>query len=319
MMFISVIIPNYNGAPLISKNIPRLIKVLSEFQESSGKQVEVIIVDDCSTDDSESVIKSLVDKFDSNRVKLLSLKTKINTGFSGTINLGALSAKGELMILLNSDAYPEEDFISPFLPYFKEDNVYGVGFMDKSIEGEKTVLRGRGLGRWDKGFLLHKKGEVDNNKTLWINGGSCVVRKKVWEKLGGMDQLYNPFYWEDIDISYRAQKSGYKIYFESKCVVVHEHEKGAIAKTFSPDEVRVIAYRNQVLFSWLNLTDTLLIVGHLLWLPYHILRAFLKGDYLFMKGFAKALILLPKVIQSRNRRKRFYILSDKEIINAVSG
>lgn len=318
-MYISIIIPNYNGADLISKNIPRLIKVVSDFQKSTGKPVEIIIVDDCSLDSSDAVIRSLVEKFENEKVRLLSLKTETNTGFSGTINLGAKNAKGELLILLNSDAYPEDDFISPSLSYFNKENVYGVGFMDKSIEGEKIVLRGRGVGRWERGFLLHKRGEVDSNKTLWVNGGSCVVRKKIWDRLGGMDQLYNPFYWEDIDISYRAQKSGYKVYFETKSIIVHEHEKGAIVKTFTPDQVKVIAYRNQVLFSWLNLTDISLVVSHLLWLPYHILRALLRGDHLFIAGFTKALILLPKVIQSRNRRKRFYSLSDKEIIKEVSG
>lgn len=318
-MKISIVIPNYNGSSLLKLNIPRLMKILETHVQKTNNYLEVIIVDDCSKDNSMEIIESLIEQYKNSKVVVKGMKTKVNKGFSSTINYGVSQATGEIIVLLNSDAYPEDDFIQPFVSHFTDEKLYGVGFMDKSIEKEKIVLRGRGVGFWQRGFLVHRKGEVDSSSTLWINGGSCAVRKSIWEKLKGMDELYNPFYWEDIDISYRAQKSGYKVLFEKKCVVVHEHEKGAIAKTFLQKKVREIAFRNQIFFTWLNATDQNIIVDHILWLPVFLLKSLLRFDMSPLKGFISALIILPKVIKLRNVRKSLFVLSDQEIVSKYSG
>jgi hypothetical protein len=80
--------------------------------------------------------------------------------------------------------------------------------MDKSMEGDKVVLRGRGIGRWEKGFYIHKRGEIDKVDTAWVSGGSGAFRRLMWNTLGGMDPIYNPFYWEDIDPEIKANFSG---------------------------------------------------------------------------------------------------------------
>ena len=58
----------------------------------------------------------------------------------------------------------------------------------------------------------------------------------MWLKLGGMDTLYSPFYWEDIDLSYRAWKSGYQILYDPNIIVEHHHES-TIAKYFDKKKV----------------------------------------------------------------------------------
>ena len=73
--------------------------------------------------------------------------------------------------------------------------------------------------------------------TLRIPNARLLTRNSqdpltVGAKLGGFDGLYDPFYWEDIDLSYRAQKSGYKVIFEPKSIVTHEHEKGTVKEMF---------------------------------------------------------------------------------------
>lgn len=297
-MNISIVIPNYNGQDLLKKNLPKVIEAVGD--------AEIIVVDDFSTDNSLNVL----DSFGS---KLKVIRSEKNFGFSSTVNLGVKAAKGDIIILLNTDVIPEKGFLAPLIPHFKEDNVFAVGCMDKSIEDDKVALRGRGIGAWKRGFLVHSRGEVNKTNTLWVNGGSGAFRKSVWDKLGGFNELYSPFYWEDIDLSYRALKSGYKIMFEPKSVVVHEHDKGAIKKKFSASYIKTVAYRNQFIFVWKNVTDLDLQLRHLFWLPYHMIKAFMRMDLTFYKGFFNAFVLLPKIIRSGFEDKKLFVLKDKQV------
>jgi len=219
-------------------------------------------------------------------------------------------------LLLNSDISPHKGFLEPLVDHFTDEEVFGVGCMDESIEEGKTVLRGRGVGKWQRGFLNHSAGKLNKQNTLWLSGGSSAFRKKIWDTLGGLDILYNPFYWEDIDLSYRALKSGYKTIFEKKSVVVHEHEKGAIKTKFKSTFVRKIAYRNQFTFVWKNITDGNLLLNHVLWLPYHFLKAFLSRDWVFFSGFSLALMRFPEIMQSRTRAEKLFNKTDSEVITS---
>ncbi len=301
-MNVSIVIPNYNGARLLEKNLEKVFDAVNYYKK--GK-VEIIIVDDASTDNSLDIIK---DK------NVAIFKNEKNLGFSSTVNNGVKEAKEDILVLLNTDVVPEKGFLQPLISHFNDESVFAVGCMDKSIESGKTVLRGRGVGKLKRGFLVHKRGEIDKTNTLWVTGGSGAFRKSIWNKLGGFNEIYNPFYWEDIDLSYRAIKSGYKILFESKSVVVHEHEKGAIIEKFSSFKIKTIAYRNQFIFVWENATDISLQFLHVLWLPYHFLKAMLRGDAAFFLGFVKAFILIPKIIKSRLKSQKMFVKTDYEIV-----
>ena len=310
-MNLSIIIPNYNGESLLKKNLPKIFDNLNDQKEY---KYEVIVVDDASTDSSISYLEKLVKEFENLRFFV----NEKNLGFSSTVNKGVSQSRGEVIILLNSDVYPEENFLKPLLGHFSDEDVFAVGCLDKSIEREKVVLRGRGLGEWKKGFLIHKRGEVNKNNTLWVSGGSGAFRKSTWEILGGFNELYNPFYWEDIDLSYRALKSGYRVLFEPKSVVYHEHEKGAIKSKFNKNQIKAISYRNQFIFSWENATDYSLQVSHLIFLPYHIVKALFRMDFAFFIGFLNALSLLPKVITSSFKYKKTFVKKDKEVMLAYN-
>ncbi len=325
---VSIIIPNYNGENLLKKNLPKIQEALDSYKDV---KTEIIVADDASTDGSAAYIKNEIlsirqaqDKNIKNTYKNLKIKliqNDKNLGFSSTVNRGAKEAEGDVLILLNTDIVPEKEFLKYVLPHFEDEKMFAVGCMDKSIDlpageaGEgKVVLRGRGLGRWEKGFLVHRRGEVDKTDTLWVSGGSGAFRKSIFQKLGGLNELYNPFYWEDIDISYRAQKAGYKVLFEKKSIVIHEHSEGSIKKHYSEFKIRTIAYKNQFVFVWINATDLDLQLLHLLWLPYHFLKALIRLDVPFFLGFLKAFILLPKIIKSSFRTQRLFIKSDKEVL-----
>jgi GT2 family glycosyltransferase len=307
-MDISIVIPNYNGSRLLKKNLPKVFAELKEF--TSGKS-EIIVSDDASTDDSLSVLNDFAKDHE-----IIVLSSEKNLGFSPTVNKGVKTARGEIIVLLNTDIYPEKGFLEPLLSHFKEKQIFAVGCLDKSIEGDKTVLRGRGLGEWKRGFLVHRRGEVNKTNTLWVSGGSSAFRKTIWERLGGLNELFAPFYWEDIDISYRALKSGYKVIFEPESVVIHEHEKGAIKSSYSSSQIKTIAYKNQFIFVWEN-ADANLILSHILWLPYHKVKALLRLDWPFFLGLFKAFLLIPQILNSRREAQKFFVKKDNEVIKEL--
>ncbi|RJR30213.1 glycosyltransferase family 2 protein [Candidatus Microgenomates bacterium] len=298
-MKLSVVIPNYNGLSLLKANLDQVTRRL--------KAAQIIIVDDGSTDASVAFLKKHFPK--------LTLIEKVhNDGFATSVNLGVKAAAGEIILLLNTDAVPKNGFEVEALRHFTNPQVFAVACMDESIEGDKTVLRGRGVGRFHHGFLMHSRGDVHQTDTLWASGGSSFFRKSIWEKLNGMDELFDPFYWEDIDLSYRALKSGFKILFEPKSVVEHTHDVGSIRKHYSKSNVAEISFRNQIMFVWKNITDVWYLFEHALYVPYHLLT---KGKN-FRKGFLHALLLLPQILQNRKTQQPNFAVSDHNVLHQLA-
>ncbi len=311
-MNLSIIIPNFNGEQLLKNNLPKVLDAASEYDE--GKS-EIIISDDGSSDKSVEIIEYFIKK-NNTKTEIRLIKSNKNQGFSSNVNSAVSLAKNEIIILLNSDVSPHINFIKPLVKHFSDPNVFAVGCMDESIEKGKVVPRGRGVGKWKRGVLVHSKGTLNKNTTLWVSGGSSAFRKSIWDKLLGLDPLFNPFYWEDIDISYRAQKSGHKVVFEKDAIVRHEHEKGVIRMNYSDTKIKKISYRNQFIFIWKN-ADLRTLVFHILWLPYHFLKNLLRLDGAFFIGFFDSLMLLPKIVKKRFITQKLFVKSDTDIINCL--
>lgn len=296
---ISVIIPNYNGINLLKKILPVVIKTCPG--------AEIIVVDDASSDGSADFVKS-----NFKQIKLI-LNSQ-NKGFARTVNAGAKVAKGKYLLLLNSDVSPREGFLAPLIAAIsKSHNVFAVGTKDVSHEGDKTIQKGRGGANFKRGFVNHFPLPTIQGETLWVSGGSGLFDKELFLKLGGFDSVYAPFYWEDIDLSYQARKLGFICQFAPDSVVDHYHEEGAIKNYNSDFIIKTISYKNQFLFVWKNISDYFLISQHLLWLPYHFLRALIKSDWAFFAGFFKAALQIPRLVLNYQLTEAGYHVSDREI------
>lgn len=300
---ISIIIPNFNGKYLLKKHLPAVIEATRYLPHAT---CQVIVVDDASTDDSVAFLRE-------NFPEVLMITKKKNEGFSSAVNLGVKKAKGEIVVLLNTDVKPEIDFLSPLIPHFSEPKIFAVGIMDKSVEKGKIVLRGRGVGDFKRGFLVHRKGSIKGKYTLWASGGSSAFRRNIWLRLGGLDRIYDPFYGEDLDLGYRAWKAGYKILFEPKSKVFHFHEEGVIKKRFPEFWKKAIAFRNQTLFVLKNITDLKMLLSFFLFFPYHLLNTALKLDFSFCLGSLMTVPKIPQALKSRREVKKLFVLSDKEV------
>ncbi len=316
-MKISVVIPNYNGEKLLQDNLPRVIAVIQQYAQKHQEMVEIVINDDGSQDNSREILMKYEGK-QQKQVKFIVLYNEKNYGFSTAVNRGVKKATGDIVVLLNTDVIPLEGFLEPLISHFEDTSVFAVGCMDKSVESGGVVERGRGIGRWEKGFLMHSLGNFKKTNSLWVSGGSGAFRREIWEKIGGLSEEMNPFYWEDIDISYRALKSGYRLVFEQKSIVSHKHEEGVIKRTVKPAWVRTISYRNQFYFVWLNITDPALVISHIVWLPYHLVTACMRKDLPFLIGMGKAFLHLPVILQRRGINRKFFKKKDAELLLEVS-
>lgn len=279
---VSVVIPNYNGEKLLKKHLPSVIRA---SKNKKNKIKEIIVVDDASTDYSVEFLKS---KY--KQVKII--KHKINRGFSSTVNTGARTAQASLICLLNSDVTVYRNFLEFSLPNFSDNKVFAISFHEKGYGWAK--------GSFVRGFVVHAgaKESKKTKQTFWANGGSSIFRRDVWHQLKGMDEkLLNPFYWEDIDICYRAQKRGYICLWEPKSRVIHKHES-TIPKAAGLKKRQRIQERNQLLFVWKNITSPILFKKHLKGLRNRIrknpgyLRIFLMAAVKFRA--AKALRKIEK-------------------------
>lgn len=291
-LYASIVIPNWNGRDLLERNLPSIIKAKRNKRNNIR---EIIIVDDKSSDDS---VEFLERHYSS---EIRPIRHRENRGFSVAINTGARMAKGQLICLLNSDVIPSADFLEAAIPHFKDKKVFAVSLHEKGY--------GYAKGRFRNGFIEHDPGEEASVPKLsfWASGGSAVFRRSYWMKLKGFDDHLFKFYWEDVDLSYRAQKRGFSIIWEPKSRVVHEHES-TTSKAFTKRQMMRMQEKNQLLFIWKNLTSPNLFRRHVRGLFKRIIRN--PG---YIRVFVSALIRIRQLSKRRKTEKRDSVISDEAI------
>jgi GT2 family glycosyltransferase len=288
---VSIVIPVYNTKDLIKKNLP---KVLLAKKTASNHIVEIIVVDNGSPDKSADIIKK---EFPEIRL----IRHSINRGFSAAVNTGARAASGNLLVLLNSDVIPEKDFLERIFSSFEDPNVFAVTLHENGYSWAR--------GYFEDGFvgLGEGTGEKDIHESFWVNGGSGVYRRDYWMKLGGMDELlFSPFYWEDIDLSYRAAKRGLISIWNPNGKVEHHHE--STVSQFDKRMVARIRERNQLIFIWKNITSQNLFRKHIIGLLSRIIKH--PG---YLRIVLMALLKIDIVLKARAKEKEESKISDEAI------
>jgi GT2 family glycosyltransferase len=294
----TIIIPNWNGKKLLEKNLPSIVALLSPHH--------IIIVDDHSSDDSVKFIRATYPK-------IQVIQKNIHEGFSSTINRGVVKAKTEIVILLNTDIKPYKNFLQPLLIHFSNPSVFAVGCLERAVINGKSYLHGRGKAHWEWGMYKNSFGATKNADTAWVSGGSGAFRTSIWKRLGGLDPLFDPFYWEDVDLCYRAKKAGYTILFEPKSKVTHYHDWGSILTNYSPWYIRRIIVRNKYIFVWKNITDPIIIGIHVVSIPLRLIKACIRLDTAHIAGFLNALANLPSILRKRYALEKIWKIFDKDL------
>ncbi|MDQ2774689.1 MAG: glycosyltransferase [Acidobacteriota bacterium] len=310
----SVVIPNWNGRDLLQKFLPSVIDALRSNPEN-----ELIVVDNASTDGS---VEFLRENFPRIRV----LAQERNLGFGGGSNAGFQAAKNDVVVLLNNDMRVEPDFLAPLLAPFADPLVFSVAcqifFSDPAKRREETGLTQTW---WERGRLRvsHRIDPVVDVAfpCAYSGGGSSAFNRRKFQELGGFDEIYKPFYYEDTDLGHLAWKRGWKVLYEPRSVVFHEH-RGTIGKSFTPDFIETVLKKNLLLFCWKNIHNWRMLANHLFeWLTVCIggtLTAHPQGRHASF-GLLEAVLSLPKAMKARWHAREFASVSDSEIFRRQRG
>lgn len=237
---ISVIIPNYNGIGLLEAYLPFALEAI----KNAGVDHEVIIVDDCSTDDSVNFIRQ---KFPGIQL----IVNKENRGFSFSCNRGIEAARYELIFLLNSDVKLTPDYFSYLWKYFSQPDTFGVMGRIIDMEGDGMQDAARlpkfnGL-KLKTGYFYYSNNPDDRLYTLYLSGANALIDAAKLRELGGFDELFSPFYSEDLELSTRAWRLGWKCYYEHRAIC--RHRLSATTKNYkTPQWVKRVYFRNRFYF-----------------------------------------------------------------------
>ena len=221
MNMVSIIIPNYNGGDLLYNCIDSIYGsiVLKDF--------EIIVVDNGSTDNSINRVKNNFQD-----VKIISSNS--NLGYSGGCNLGATHASGKYLLFLNNDTEHSNEWIEK-LVHFLDSNSKIAAVQPKilNIHNKKLFDYAGGAGGFiDKfcfpfaqGRIFHTLEEDHNqynnpSRIFWASGAAFMIRSNIFKTLEGFDKVYFA-YMEEIDLCWRAQAMGYKIYSVPDSFVYH--------------------------------------------------------------------------------------------------
>jgi len=249
---LSVIIVNYNVRFFLEQAIRAAIKA------SAHLECEIIVVDNHSTDGSKEMVESTFPN-----IQYIYLEN--NLGFSKANNIGIKTSQGEYVLLLNPDTVVAEDAFETSIKFMDATPSAG-GIGVHMIDGSGTFLpeskRGlptpsaafykifglsllfpnsRKFGKYHLGYL----NENEIHEVEILSGAYMMMRKAALEKSGLLDETFF-MYGEDIDLSYRLIKAGYKNYYYPKSRIIHY--KGESTKKGSVNYVFVF-YRAMVIFA----------------------------------------------------------------------
>lgn len=199
----SIIIPMYNA----ENKIQELIEALSKQKE---KGFEVIIVDDGSTDNSVVVLKKIRINFP---LKLIKQK---NSGPAVARNKGAKNAKADIIIFLDSDCVPKEDFVKKIIEPFKDREIVGVQGEYETKNKEFLTARYVGYEMHYRHEPMKKMERIDHIATY-----ACAYRKKEFGE--GFLSIFKKANMEDVEFSYRLAEKNKKMVFQPEAIVKHPH------------------------------------------------------------------------------------------------
>ena len=209
---VSIIVLNYNAGEL-------LLNCIDSLKKSTYRNIEILVVDNISSDDSHTKCKNQFPD-----IKLI--QNKKNLGYCGGNNVGIKEAKGEFIVILNPDTIVEENWLDEMFNAFNEfgDGLYQPKIISLNesdiIQSTGNMIHAFGFGfARDKGKkIIEKKEEIE--KIGYASGTCLFTTKKVLEKVGLLDEFIF-LYHDDLDLGWRAAQIGINSYYVPKSKIFH--------------------------------------------------------------------------------------------------
>jgi GT2 family glycosyltransferase len=199
---ISVIIPTFNGASRIGYCLDALI------QHTAGRNVEILVVNDGSTDDTADVVQQY------SGVRLI---TQANAGPAAARNRGALATCGTIILFTDDDCVPTPNWLDAMLEPFENPEVVGAKGVYRTRQ-KSLVARFVQIEYEDKYRLMARLPDID-----FIDTYSAAFRRDRFLEMTGYDTSFPLACAEDIELSYRMSARGWKMKFAPNAIVYHTH------------------------------------------------------------------------------------------------
>jgi GT2 family glycosyltransferase len=212
---VSIIVVNFNGKELLKPCLKSLLT-------TNYPNFEIIVVDNASTDGSVESIKKLYGSYP--YVKIV--ENRENLGHAEGCNIGARVAKGRYLVFLDSDTeLKAEDWLWELVKVMESDESIGLAQAKVVLAKDKRRLDYvctaiDALGTWAATYGLKEDELKENFEVLAASSGCCIVRRDVFNEVGGFDPDYF-IYDDDTDLSLRSRLLGYKILLVPSAVIVH--------------------------------------------------------------------------------------------------
>jgi len=326
---VSILIPNWNGLDLLQRFLPSVIESAAFYGETFDSETELIVVDDSSTDDSvrwleehgfqRASLKRESAGVGTDRPARVLYVNETNSGFGRACNAGFRIASNRLVLLLNNDVEPARNFIAPLTENFADPTVFAAHCRVWNLRSGIECGTGK-LGGFSRGFIrVHRSwkprvesdGFAANYDSMFAGGGSAMFDRDKWLELGGFEELLSPYYWEDVELSYRAWKRGYRVAFEPRSHV--RHLVSSTIGKLNRGRVRTMEQRNRLVFHWINLHDKRMLASHVCWVAIVAITSALTFRPRFISALRDALGKLPEVRSRRKRERAAANISDREL------
>lgn len=224
----------------------------------------------------------------------------------------------EALLLLNNDILVEPDFIEPLIEHLHAPDVFAVN--SRVLTADRVTPQGsRTSGGHHRGMWWYRQLLDARRPTtcFFALGGQAAFSRSKFLELGGFDELFWPLYHEDIDLSYRAWRRGWRILYEPRSVIYHLGAQTS-QSVYKQRQLRTIQSQNMFLFQWKNVDDFMMRLEHLAWLPARLARAAATGDTPMLKGFWHAARRLRRLLAQRASERPLRVLPDREAFARIN-
>ncbi len=219
---VSIIIPNYNGKAYLKGCLDSILGL-----DYPKDKIEVILVDNASSDDSVAFTK-----INYPFVKIIELKE--NLGYAGGCDIGAQNANSEFIIFLNNDCLLHKDFITELLnTFYSEKNIGAVSSVIYDYTCTHIDFIGTELNFYGHGNQIYFRKPIHELKredypdyTISPCGAAMLIPRSTYFNIGGYDTDYFA-YFEDVDLGWRLWIMGYKVKLAKNAIVGHIHQGSA--------------------------------------------------------------------------------------------
>jgi GT2 family glycosyltransferase/SAM-dependent methyltransferase len=202
--FLSAVLVSWDSASVL----PSALEALRRSAEAAGEEVEIVVVDNASSDDSADTAH----RAGAERV----IENPVNAGFASAASQGLAVAKGEWILLLNPDVIVDEDFVAAMAAAARASPPEVATLVpDLRFEARPTVINSRGIQVDEVGIPSEIQAGLEASaappapEPFGGSGGASLLRSGALAEVGGFEPVFFA-YLEDADLAWRLQKAGYR-------------------------------------------------------------------------------------------------------------